>query len=48
MIMNRDGIYKFPDDAPSQYLLFFNEDDKWEMTHKKVKPSIDMVIIYED
>lgn len=48
LLMNRDGLYKFTNESPNQYLLYYNEDGKWEKTNKKVIPSTDMVIFYED
>jgi hypothetical protein len=47
LIMNRDGLYKFTDKSPAQKLLFLNENKEWEITHKKVQPSTEMIIFYE-
>ena len=47
LLMSRDGLYRFPDDAKKQYLLYYTEDHKWKRTHKKVQPTTDMVIIYD-
>lgn len=45
--MDRNGLYKFTDHSPEQYLLYLDDKGKWVETPKKVKPSTEMIIIFE-
>ncbi len=49
LVMNRDGLYKFTDEAKPIYFLYYDDKQKtWIRTHKKVLPDPMMVIIYND
>ena len=47
ILMDRNGIYKFPDDTEALSLLYLNAENKWVRLPEKVIPSTEMVIIYE-
>lgn len=48
VLMDRDGLYKFPAESPPLHLLYLDKNNKWMRTPTKVRPSSGMVIIFEE